>query len=123
MEIKMNPTSGDDSVPSTIHVQAAVVSRLLFISLLLLISAETFSTAAPPLSIYSVSGSIADGAGAAVALTGTASTTVKADGSGNFTFDGLPNGKYRITPSLPGYTISATRQAVTIDGDTAPSMK
>src|SRR5262249_54752901 len=46
---------------------------------------------------FSISGNIspaASGAGATVSLTGTASATVTADSSGNFSFSGLANGSY-----------------------------
>ncbi len=51
-----------------------------------------------------------------MALSGAASATVTADVSGNYTFTGLANGAYAVTPSKSGFTFSLTSQAVTISG-------
>ena len=61
--------------------------------------------------IYSISGSVtAAGTGSAIqgvtiTLTsaGTSIATATTDASGNYTFAGLINGSYTITPSMPGY--------------------
>jgi hypothetical protein len=61
--------------------------------------------------IYSISGSVT-AAGTGLALqgmtmtltsAGTFSATATTDASGNYTFAGLINGSYTITPSMPGY--------------------
>src|SRR6266704_2243200 len=58
----------------------------------------------------------AAGNGAAVALSGAASATSTADNSGNYTFAGLPNGSYTITPGNAGYTFTPPSQSVTVSG-------
>jgi hypothetical protein len=71
------------------------------------------STAVPTYSISgTVSGAIASGV--AINLTGakTASTTTASDGT--YTFSGLANGSYTVTPSLSGYTFTPSSTAVTI---------
>lgn len=68
---------------------------------------------------YTLSGTISPttgGAGATVVLTGAASASVTADSSGNFTFNGLANGTYTVTPSRAGYTFSPGSLTVTING-------
>lgn len=68
---------------------------------------------------YTISGTItpaAGGSGATVALSGTASGTTTANASGAFTFSGLANGTYTITPSHAGYTFSPSSASVTING-------
>lgn len=68
---------------------------------------------------FEISGAInpsANGAGATVALSGAASATTTADGSGNYGFSGLATGSYAVTPSRSGYSFSPTSQAVTING-------
>ncbi|MFI5107226.1 MAG: N,N-dimethylformamidase beta subunit family domain-containing protein [Terriglobales bacterium] len=67
---------------------------------------------------YSVSGTIspaAMGSGATVALSGAATATTTADASGNYTFTGLLNGAYTVTPSKAGFTFTPANQAATIN--------
>jgi hypothetical protein len=71
---------------------------------------------------FSISGTIspvAAGAGAKVSLSGAATASVTADGSGNYSFAGLSNGAYTVTPPLSGYTFTPTSQAVTINNANA----
>ena len=53
-------------------------------------------------------------AGATVSCTGQADTT--ADSVGNYSFLGLSNGSYTITPSKTGYTFSPTSASETVNG-------
>jgi hypothetical protein len=68
----------------------------------------------PPPSTWSIMGSV--GSGASVSLTGAATATTAADASGNYTFSGLANGAYTVTPSRTGYTFTPASQNVTING-------
>ena len=75
-----------------------------------------------PTGTLSISGTIspaAAGAGASVVLTGTASTTVTADASGNFTFGSLPNGSYVVTPSQAGFVFTPSSKSVVLSGTNA----
>jgi hypothetical protein len=68
---------------------------------------------------YSVSGTIspaAGGNGAAVTLSGAANASTTTNNSGNYTFAGLSNGVYVITPSLTGYTYAPASQNATVNG-------
>jgi hypothetical protein len=67
---------------------------------------------------YSISGTIsgAGGAGATVALTGAATATTTANASGVFSFSGLANGSYTVTPAAAGSTFTPASQAVTVNG-------
>lgn len=68
---------------------------------------------------YTISGTISPvvgGAGATVSLTGSSSATTTADANGNFSFSGLSNGSYTVTPTKSGYTFSPTNKSVTING-------
>jgi beta-glucanase (GH16 family) len=72
-----------------------------------------------PPSTYSISGTIgsaANGAGSTVVLSGTANASTTADASGNFTFTGLANGSYALTPSKPGFSFSPSSLNVTVNG-------
>jgi hypothetical protein len=68
---------------------------------------------------YSVSGTLSPasgGSGATVTLSGAASTATPADNSGAYTFTGLANGTYAVTPSRTGYTFSPTTQSAIVNG-------
>jgi hypothetical protein len=76
-------------------------------------------TATATAQTYNISGTIsptAGGSGAAVALNGAASTSTTTNSSGNYTFTGLANGTYTVTPSNTGYAFSPGSQNVTISG-------
>jgi Divergent InlB B-repeat domain/WD40-like Beta Propeller Repeat len=71
----------------------------------------------PQVYIYGAcNASQATGAGATVTLSGHASATTTADISGNYTFSGLANGSYTVTPSNAGYTFSPASQSVPVNG-------
>jgi len=70
---------------------------------------------------YSISGTItpvASGSGATLTLSGSASATTTADSSGNFSFTGLVNGSYTVTPSKAGYLFTPASQTVNVNGST-----
>ena len=70
-----------------------------------------------PAATWSISGNLsANGASASVALSGAAIANTTADASGNYTFSGLANGSYTVTPTKTGYTFNPTSQAVTVNG-------
>ena len=76
-------------------------------------------TASATIPTWSVSGVItpsAAGSGATVALTGTATAGTTADGTGNFTFAGLSNGSYTVTPSKAGFTFSPASLLASVNG-------
>src|SRR5215469_830590 len=73
----------------------------------------------PPPPTYTISGTIspaAGGNGATVTLSGASSATSTADSAGNYTFTGLANGAYAVTPSKAGYTFSPTSMNATVNG-------
>ena len=66
---------------------------------------------------YTISGTIsppASGSGSTVALSGAASATTTADASGNYSFSGLSNGSYTVTPEKHRATFTPARQAVIV---------
>ncbi|HLH02681.1 MAG TPA: galactose oxidase-like domain-containing protein [Bryobacteraceae bacterium] len=74
--------------------------------------------AAQPLPTWSVSGTVspaASGSGTTMMLTGASSAAATADSSGNYSFTGLTNGSYTVTPSKGGYTFTPTQQGVTVN--------
>ena len=68
---------------------------------------------------FSLSGTInptVAGNGATVALSGGASASATADNAGNYTFAGLPNGSYMVTPKHTGYAFTPGSQSATVNG-------
>lgn len=68
---------------------------------------------------WSLSGTISPsslGSGATITLSGTSNATTTADGSGNFSFSGLANGPYTVTPNKTGFTFSPASSNATISG-------
>ena len=65
---------------------------------------------------WSISGTITGGSGAKVTLSGAFGATATADTSGNYTFSGLANGSYTVTPSNSGYTFSPSNQSANVNG-------
>jgi hypothetical protein len=78
---------------------------------------EILPTPAPT---WSLSGTItpsATGSGTAVTL-GPSNATATANASGSYTFAGLANGVYTVTPSKAGYSFTPSSQSVTVNGST-----
>jgi len=50
-----------------------------------------------------------------VTLSGAASASTTADASGNYTFTGLANGGYTVTPSKAGFVFTPASQPVTVN--------
>lgn len=75
-------------------------------------------TAAASGASYSISGSITLSGtalnGVAVALSGPAVANFTTNTSGTYTFSGLANGTYTVTPSLAGDTFTPANQSVTV---------
>ena len=72
----------------------------------------------PPPATYGISGTVSGlvSAGVTVSLTGAATASTTTDASGNYSFTGLANGAYTVTPSLAGYTFTPANAAVTVSG-------
>jgi hypothetical protein len=76
---------------------------------------------APLTTTWTISGSItpvASGSGTTLTLSGAANATATADVNGNYSFTGLANGSYMVTPSKTGLTFTPGNQSVTISGAT-----
>ena len=68
---------------------------------------------------YSMSGVISpagDGAGASVSLGGTAVASTTASAGGAFSFAGLANGPYLVTPGKSGFTFTPASRNVSVSG-------
>jgi hypothetical protein len=81
------------------------------------VSGVDFSaTGTAPTPAHAISGTISNGAGATVSLTGAMAATTTADANGNYLFSGLPDGGYTLSPTLTGYSLSPPNQAVNVAG-------
>src|SRR3984893_10122860 len=80
------------------------------------VSGQNFTSAAIP--TYSISGAMsgAIASGVTITLTGVAGGTTTTDSTGNFSFTGLSNGNYTVTPSKSGYTFTPSSQGATLNG-------
>jgi hypothetical protein len=68
---------------------------------------------------FGISGTLSPvvgGSGATIALSGAASATTTSDGAGNYSFSGLANGTYTVTPSHTGYTFNPISKTATVSG-------
>ncbi|MGB9082143.1 MAG: carboxypeptidase regulatory-like domain-containing protein, partial [Desulfuromonadaceae bacterium] len=79
-----------------------------------------------PASSYSISGTVTSGgsalAGATVTRSGNGTTTTTTDSAGNYSFSGVQNGSYTLTPAKSGYTFDPQNRAVTLDGANLSAM-
>lgn len=75
-------------------------------------------------STYTISGKVIDSSasgmlGVIVELTGTSTSSTTTDDTGSYSFSGLTNGNYTITPSLTGYTFTPVSKTVAINNTDA----
>src|SRR5208283_275838 len=79
-----------------------------------------FTATATSNPIYNISGSVsANGTalnGVTMTMKGTNTTSTMVDTNGNYSFSGLDNGSYTVTPTLAGYTFSPASLSITING-------
>jgi hypothetical protein len=83
------------------------------------VTGVNFTATAQTAPTYTISGTISPAAGgdlATVTLSGAANTTTIANATGSYTFTGLADGAYTVTPSNSGYTFSPANQAVSVNG-------
>jgi hypothetical protein len=69
---------------------------------------------------YSISGTVTSGVsplpGVTVNLTGAAGKTTTTDASGRYSFTGLVNGSYTITPGRTGFSFTPRSRTVLLNG-------
>ncbi len=83
------------------------------------VTGVNFVSAAQTSPTFTLSGAISPssaGSGAAVVLSGPVSATATANSSGNYSFPGLTNGTYSVTPSKSGFAFTPPTQTATING-------
>jgi hypothetical protein len=72
-----------------------------------------------PVTTYTVSGQVQGAANATVNLTGATSAVTTTDASGNYSFTGLANGAYTITPTQSGMVFAPAVASVTVSSANA----
>jgi hypothetical protein len=68
---------------------------------------------------WSLSGTISPSSaagGTTITLSGASNSTVAPDGSGNYSFTGLTNGSFTVTPSKAGFSFTPASSSVNING-------
>jgi hypothetical protein len=82
------------------------------------VTGKNFVATANAAPTYSISGAVSGAvqSGVTVTLSGVGSATTISNGSGNYTFAGLVNGSYTITPSMTGYTFSPANATANVSG-------
>lgn len=72
----------------------------------------------PPATTYTISGTVsgAAAAGVTVALSGSSTASTTTDPAGVFSFAGLANGSYTVTPTRVGFTFTPSSSSVTVSG-------
>ncbi len=78
------------------------------------VSGVIFAATTNPAPTYSVSGTTR--AGTTLNLSGQTTVNTTSDLSGNYSFIGLANGSYTVTPALMGYSFAPTSHAVIVNG-------
>lgn len=82
-------------------------------------------TPTPNSGTFAISGTVTPasaGSGTTLTLSGPSAATATADSSGNYSFTGLVNGTYVVTPTHSGDSFSPTLQTVTLNGANANSI-
>ncbi len=79
---------------------------------------HTITASFSAVTTYTISGTVGGAvtSGVAISLTGTATAGTTTGTGGTYSFTGLANGSYTVTPSLSGYTFSPANTSVTISG-------
>ena len=82
---------------------------------------EVLPSTGPPPPTYSIAGTVSGTAAATVTgLFRPLTVVTTTDGSGNYSFVGLSNGSYSVTPSKSGFIFAPTSLPVTISGASVP---
>jgi len=79
-------------------------------------SATTVNFTAQPVAISGTVSPATIGNGTTLTLTGGPGGTTTGNATGAYTFNGVPNGTYTVTPSKSGFTFTPASQTVTITG-------
>jgi uncharacterized protein YceK len=118
--------------PATTHCHSSLAIPLAVLVLTFVLGGcgtvsknSTPAPSSPTTGTFTISGTISPasaGSGASLTLSGPATANVTADTSGNYSFSGLVNGTYVVTPTHSGFSFSPALQTVTLNGANASSI-
>jgi hypothetical protein len=77
---------------------------------------------AAPIVISGTIGVGADGVAVTVTLSGSSSASTTTNSSGGFTFSGVANGSYTVTPTKTGFTFTPSSRSVVMNGASATGL-
>jgi hypothetical protein len=83
------------------------------------ISGSNISNVNFTMQTWSISGVVSVSSGTTLILSGAGSASTAPDASGNYSFNGLPNGAYTVTPTNAGFTFSPANQAINLSESNA----
>ncbi len=75
-----------------------------------------------PIATYSVTGTVSGAVASKVTVTLNGASSTTTDAAGSFSFGGLSNGSYTVTPSLIGYTFTPASLVATVSGANVSSL-
>ena len=89
----------------------------------ILFAAPSISCGGTSKKTYTISGTVSGdiAAGVGVSLSGAATASTVTDASGAYTFSGLANGSYTVTPSLTDYTFAPVNIPVVVSNANMPN--
>ncbi|MBZ5676601.1 MAG: hypothetical protein LAP61_20375 [Acidobacteriia bacterium] len=111
----VSPTTVSTSIP--IGFGSSVAADATGISIPISGSGGTIAVTQP--NGWKISGTISpasQGSGITVSMSGGATSTATTDSSGNFTFSGVSNGTYQLTPTKTGSSFSPLSRSITVNG-------
>jgi len=105
----------EDVICSITLVKIAAVALLT-----LLVSCGGGGGDTTPQPTYDISGTVTGAADVTITLSGDASATTITDVSGNYSFTGIANGSYTVTPSVTWYAFNPPSEPVVVSGANFP---
>jgi len=97
---------------------------VVFLSVLAVLSSGCRSGGGSSATIYNISGTVSGDIqqGVTITLSGDGSGTTTTDAGGNYSFTGIANGSYIVTPALAGYIFTSTSRAIRVSGANATAI-
>jgi hypothetical protein len=99
-------------------------SAVVFLSVLAILSSGCRSGGGSSSALYNISGTVSGDIeqGVTITLSGDGSGTTTTDAGGNYSFTGIANGSYIVTPTLAGYIFTSTSRAIRVSDANATAV-
>jgi hypothetical protein len=97
---------------------------VVFLSVFAVLFSGCSSGGGSSATLYNISGTVSGdmGQGVTIKLSGDGSGTTTTDAGGNYSFTGIANGSYIVTPALAGYIFTSTSRAIRVSGANASAV-